>query len=66
MHDPLGVRRLERLRDPPRDGDALRQRQRPVLQPLGKRRALDQFEDQGLGALHVLDAVDGCDVRMVE
>jgi hypothetical protein len=66
MHDPLLVRRFERL------GDLLRDRQR-VLDRNGsprdvirQRRPLDQLHDEGCSAVALLQTVNGRDVRMIE
>ena len=66
MNDPSLVGGLQRVGDLVGDRHRLRDRQRPPLQPLGQRRALDELEDEGMHALRLLEAVDRPDVRVVE
>ena len=66
MDDALLVRGLERLGDLPRDRQRFVERDRPVRDPLGERRALDQLHHQRVDAAAVFEAVDVRDVRMVE
>ncbi len=66
MHDPLLVGRLERLGDLARDGERLLHRQGARLEPLGKRRPLDQLHDQAAYAAGFFEAKDRGDVRMLE
>ena len=66
MDDPLLVRRFERLGDLPRDRQRLVERDRPVRDPIGERRAFDQLHHQRAHAVGVFEAVDVRDVRMVQ
>ena len=66
MDDPLLVRRLERLGDLLRDRQRLVERNRAPRDPLREILALDEFHDERLHAVGVLQAVDRRDVRMVQ
>ena len=67
MDDALLVRRFERVGDLPRDGQRLADRRcGPVAMPIGERVAVDELEDQRGRAVHVLEAVDRADVRMIQ
>ena len=48
------------------DGQRLVERQRPLRDPIGERRPLDQLQHQRRGAARLLEAVDRRDVRVVE
>ncbi len=69
VDDTAFVRRIERLRDLPRD------RQRFVewdaigpwpFESLGKRLSFDQFQHQRMDVAFVLKSIDGADVRMIQ
>jgi hypothetical protein len=66
MHDPLFVCRFNCL------GDLLGDRQRVIdnngslRDAIREGRPLDQFHDEGRGALALLETVNGGDVRMIE
>ena len=60
------MRRFQRVGDLPRDGQRFTDRDRPPFEPIGKRLALDELEHERGRAIHVLDAVDGADVRMIQ
>ena len=66
MNDALLVRGLERVDDLAGDRQRLVERQRPLRDAIGERRTLDELEHQRLTSLHVLESVDGADVRMIE
>ena len=66
MDHPRLVRGLQCLRDLLRHGQRLIQRDRPLRDPVSECRPLHQFQHQSTGALVFLDAVDLCDVRVVE
>ena len=62
VDDAFLVRVFQGFGDLARDGQRFFERNRPLRNPLGERRALDQFQHQRA----LLDAVDGRDIRMVE
>ena len=66
VDDSLIVRRFERLGDLLRNRERLRERNRALCDPLGKRRAFNQLHDQRMDPVRVFESVDVCDVRMVE
>src|SRR5438034_6723134 len=66
MDDPLLVRRLERLRDLPGDGESLVYGNRPARDPLVHALAVHELEHEKLLAVGFVEAVDRTDVRMVE
>ena len=66
MDDAALVRRVEGVRDLSRDGERLGERHRAGRDVLGQRLALDQLEHQCGAAVHVLEAVDRADVRVIE
>ena len=66
MDDPLFVRGFERLGNLLRDRKRLTDWDRRGRDPIGERRALDQFHDQGSDAAAVLESMDLRDVRMIE
>ena len=66
VDDALLVRGGEAARDLERDLDRLAGRQRPVLQPLAERLALQQLHRRVDGALLAAEVVDGEDVRVRE
>jgi hypothetical protein len=55
-----------RVGDLPRDGDRLRDRQRPPRDHLRQVLALDQLHHQRAATVALLETVDGGDVRVVE
>ena len=63
---PLLVRGLERFGDLLRDGQRFIERNRPLRDPVGERRPLDQLHHQRGLAVAAFKAVDGRDVRMVQ
>ena len=44
----------------------LTDRDRAPCEPIGERVAVDELEDERGRAIHVLDAVNGADVRMIQ
>ena len=66
MDDPLLVRGLERFGDLLGDRKRLTDGDRRARDPIGERRALDQFHDQGSYAAGVFEAMDLRDMRMIE
>jgi len=66
MDDALVVRRFERVDDLFRDLQGFRQFERTSCEAIGQRPAFDQFEDEVLGAIELLEAVYACDVRVIE
>jgi hypothetical protein len=66
VHDPLSVRRVERVRDLGSELDDLVERQRPLLQAVGERFALEQLHDEEVRLALVADVEQRADVRMVE
>jgi hypothetical protein len=66
MNDSLRVCGLERLRNPLRDDDGLGLRNRPLRDPLGQRRSVNQLHDQRMNLIGVLESVDVRDVGMIE
>ena len=66
VNDALLVRRLERIRNLTGDRQRLVERQRTLRDAIRKRRTFDELEHQRLTSLHVLETVDGADVRMIE
>ena len=66
MNDPSVMRRLERTREFPRDGKCLVWRQRPDLQAITQCRPFDELQHQKPHVVELLDAVDCCDMRMIE
>ena len=66
VNDAPLVRRLQGLGNLPGDVEGLLHRKRTATEPLGEILALDEFEDQKRGAVHLLEAVDARDMRVVE
>ena len=66
MDDAGFVRRLQRLRDLLGNRQRLSQWDRPLRDPVGEGRPFDEFQDERLGVVALLDAVDLRDVRVVE
>ena len=66
MDHPGLMRRLQRLGDLLRNRERLIHRDRPLRDPVGEGRPLDQLQDERPRPLGFLDAVDGSDVGMVE
>ena len=62
MHDPVVVRRLQRLGDLPGDWDRVGRRNGTGSDPIGERGALDQLHHQVV----LTDVVKGADVGMVQ
>ena len=60
------MRGLQRLGNLLRDRQRLIQRDRPCDDPVGKRRAFNQLQDERLGVVTLLDAVDGGDAGVVQ
>ena len=60
------MRRFEGFRDLLRDGQGFIERDRPLLDAVRQRRPLNQFEDQRLDALSLLQPVDAPDVGVVQ
>ena len=66
MHDPLLVRRLERVGNLVRDRQRLLHRDRSGGDPFGERLSRHQLQDQRQRPVGFLQAVDRRDVRMVQ
>ena len=66
MDDRPRMRRHQRAGDLRCDRDGLTNRQRPALEPLSQRFALDQFGDDERAAVEITEVVDHQDVRMIE
>ena len=66
MDDALFVRRFERVGDLLRDRHRLVEGDRAALDTLGEIFAFDQLHDQRAGRSRLFEAVDLCDVRVVE
>ena len=66
MHDPLPVRRLQRVRDLAGGQQRLRQGQRAPLQPAGERLALHVLHDQERPPVHLAHVVQRADVGMAQ
>src|SRR5215471_21649968 len=66
MYDTAVVRRLERVRDLPRDLERFIDRQRALREPVGERLTLHQLQDESLDAVRLFETVDRRDVRMVQ
>jgi len=71
VNDPVLVRRLERFRNLPPNRERFAQGNRALRDAVGKRRALDQLEDQGAYGVSgfswtFLQAVNATDIRMIE
>src|SRR5262249_10953862 len=54
------------VRDLLRDWQGLVDRNRSLRDAIGKRCSLDELEDEGANAIRFFEAVDRCDVRMIE
>jgi len=66
VDDPLLVGGLERLGGLLRDREGLVERDRPLGDAVGQRRAFNQLEDEDLLAVGLLEPVDVANVGMVE
>ena len=66
VNHALGVRRLQRVADVFRNVERFFDRNRPALDSLRERLALDQFEDEESQTLVFLEIVDGGNVGMIE
>ena len=66
MDDAGLVGRLEGVRDLPRDSDSFVEWDRPLGDAFGKRRALDELQDQCLHTLGFFETVNTRDVRMIQ
>ena len=66
VDDPLRVGRFERVGNLPGDRQRFIERERSGCDTVGERRALDQLEDQRVGAVRLLEAEDRPDVGMVD
>ena len=66
MDDALLMGRFEGLSDLLGDRQGFIDGDRPLLDAIGQRRPLDEFEDQRLDALSLFKPVDAPDVRMVQ
>ena len=65
MDNPLLVRGLQRFGDLRRNGEGLLDRDRPLRDPVGECRALDELHHQPSDAVRLFQAVNGRDVRVV-
>jgi hypothetical protein len=66
MHDPLLVRRFKSVGDLASDGQRIRLREWPPRNPICQGRALDQLHDQRACDARLFEAVDLCDMGMVQ
>ena len=66
MNDAHVVGGLQRIRDLPGNRQRLVDRHQTVDQPVGKRRSLNQFQDQRLDAAAIFKSVNACDVGVAE
>ena len=66
VHDPLLVRRLERVGDLPGDGQRLVEWKGTLGNAIGERGAFHQFHYERLLLGGVLEPVDGGDVRVIQ
>ncbi len=66
MNDALGVRRLECFGCLARDRQRVVQRQLPLMNAIGERCSVDEFEDQRDDVFAFFERVDGGDVGMVQ
>src|SRR5262245_55257340 len=66
MNDPLLMSSFESLRNLPCDRECLIDGNRSASDPLRQILAIDQFHDERLDAITLLQAVDVGDVRMIE
>ena len=66
MDDAGLVGRLQRLGDLGRDGEGLFDRDRAALDEVVEPLALDQLHHQDVDAVEVLEAVEDCNVRVIE
>jgi hypothetical protein len=66
MHNPLLVRRFDRLGDLLRDRQRVIDRNSSLRDALCQRRPLDELHDEGRCAVALLQTVNGGDVRMTE
>ena len=66
MGDALPVRLVEGVRNLDSDLQRLIERQRPLLQPLGQRVALEILHDQEVGALVLAHVVQRANVRVIQ
>ena len=66
MDDALVVRGFERLRDLPRDSQRFVERNPALSDAIGQRQALDVFHDERRHTAGALEAVDTCDVGMIQ
>jgi len=60
------MRRLQRVGDLPHDAERFFDWQRPVCDSFSERRAVHQFQHQRFYAVEFFDAMDRCDMRMIE
>jgi hypothetical protein len=66
MDDAEIVCRLQRVGDLTRDAQRLVERHRPLRDPIGQRRALDELEHQRADAVGLLEPVDDRNIWMVQ
>ena len=66
MDDALLVRGVQRVGDLRGDANGLLRSKRPTRDHLRQRRPLDQLEHQRAAAVPFFEAVDGCNMRMLE
>ena len=66
MDDAVFVRGFECVRDQSCDRQGLIDRNRTFCDAIGQCRPFDQFEHERRGAVRALEAVDGCDVGVVQ
>ena len=66
MDDALFVRRFQRFGDLPGDRQCFVERERPLRDAVGERRAFDQLHHEGADAVRLFEAIDLRDVGMVQ
>jgi len=66
MHHTTAMRFIQCIRDLRSQLEHLLQRQRPLLQTLGQRFALDAFHHQVVDSVLMTDVVQHADVRMIQ
>jgi hypothetical protein len=66
VDDALRVRGVEGVGDLRRNGERVRQRQRPGSDPIGQRRPVDQLQHEGVRRAGVFEPVDVPDVWVIE
>ena len=66
MDDVLVMRGLQRLGDLPPYFESISNGKRSTLQPIGEGLTIDQFHDEEVLPIFLMEPVDRCDVGVVE